>query len=153
MTPTVVCNGEDGSYLKSKETIGDCDRCYQDPTFEQRKGGRLSTAGNQRRSQRVLLQIRVILEVEIDAGNLIRLDAFTLDVNAHGGLLEMSLPLRPGQRLSLVNPTSGLKKPSRIVGLRRSTDSGFLVAFEFDSPTPKFWPIAFPPEDWQLEGG
>ncbi|HET6929255.1 MAG TPA: hypothetical protein VFI45_02955 [Candidatus Acidoferrum sp.] len=65
----------------------------------------------------------------------------------------MSLPLRTGQRLSLVNPTSGLKKPSRIVGMRRSTDSGFLVAFEFDTPTPKFWPISFPPEDWQLEQG
>lgn len=152
----MVCNGGNGSYPRSKESIGVRDHCHQDQAFEQRKDGRLSTApgtGNQRRSQRVLLQIRVILEVEIDAGNPIRLDAFTLVVNAHGGLLEMSLPLRPGLRLSLVNPTSGLKKPSRIVGLRRSTDSGFLVAFEFDSPTPKFWPIVFPPEDWQLEPG
>lgn len=153
----MVCNGGNGpSPRSSKETISARDLCHQGQAFGQCKDGPLSRApgtGNQRRSQRVLLQIRVILEVGIDAGNPIRLEAFTLVVNAHGGLLEMSLPLRAGQRLSLVNPTSGLKKPSRIVGLRRSTDSGFLVAFEFDSPTPKFWPIAFPPEDWQLERG
>lgn len=109
----------------------------------------MAETGNRRRSQRVQLQIPVTLEAEIDAGKPIRLDAFTLVVNAHGGLLEMSLPLRPGQKLSLVNPASGLRKPAKTVGLRRSQDSSFLVAFEFDSPTPQFWPIAFPPTDWE----
>jgi hypothetical protein len=24
----------------------------------------------------------------------------------------------------------------------------FAVAFEFDQPAPKFWPVTFPPKDW-----
>jgi hypothetical protein len=24
----------------------------------------------------------------------------------------------------------------------------FSVAFEFDTPNPKFWPVVFPPSDW-----
>lgn len=106
-------------------------------------------SNNRRRSQRVLLQISVIVEAEIDRGKLVRLNAFTLVVNAHGGLLEIGLPLRPGQKVALVLPASGLRKSSRIIGFRRSQDAGFLVAFEFDSPTPQFWPIDFPPDDWK----
>jgi hypothetical protein len=26
----------------------------------------------------------------------------------------------------------------------------FAVAFEFDRPSPKFWPVTFPPADWEL---
>ena len=106
-------------------------------------------SSNRRRSQRVLLQIPVDIEVEIDRGKPVRLKAFTLVVNAHGGLLEIALPLRPGQKVTLILPASGVRKSSRIVGFRRSPDAGFLVAFEFDSPTPQFWPIDFPPADWQ----
>src|SRR5579863_8696468 len=106
-------------------------------------------SSNRRRSQRVLLQIPVNVEAEIDRGEPVRLKAFTLVVNSHGGLLEIGLPLRPGQKVTLILPTSGVRKSSRIVGFRRPQDAGFLVAFEFDSPTPPFWPIDFPPADWQ----
>ncbi len=91
----------------------------------------------------------VILELQLERGSPVRIDAFTLVVNAHGGLLEVGLPLRTGQRLSLVHPVSGVQKPSKIVGIRHSRDrSGFLLAFEFHSPTPNFWPVQFPPADW-----
>jgi hypothetical protein len=106
-------------------------------------------SSNRRRSQRVVLQISVIVEAEIDTDKPVRLNAFTLVVNAHGGLLEIDLPLRPGQNVTLILPASGLRKRSRIVGFRRSHDTGFLVAFEFDSPTPPFWPLDFPPADWK----
>jgi hypothetical protein len=104
---------------------------------------------NWRRSQRVLLQMPVMLETELERGKPLRIEAFTLVVNAHGGLLELGLPLRAGQKLWIVHPVSGARKASKIVGFRRSQDSnGFLVAFEFDAPTPRFWPVEFPPEDW-----
>jgi hypothetical protein len=104
---------------------------------------------NRRRSQRVGLQMPVTLEMEVERGKPLRIDAFTLIVNAHGGLLELGLPLRVGQKLSIIHPVSVARKTAKIVGLRRSQDSdGFLLAFEFDSPTPSFWPVEFPPEDW-----
>ena len=93
----------------------------------------------------------VILEMQVQKGPPVRIDAFTLAVNAHGGLLELGLPLRTGQRLSIIHPVSGAQKSVKTVGMRRSQDSsGFLLAFEFDSPTPNFWPVELPPADWSL---
>ncbi len=93
----------------------------------------------------------IILQMELERSRPVRIDAFTLVVNAHGGLLELGLPLRVGQKLEIIHPVSGAQKPSKIVGIRRSQDSsGFLLAFEFDSPTPNFWPVEFPPADWSL---
>src|SRR5262249_9454489 len=108
-------------------------------------------SSNKRRSQRVLLQMPVILEMQLGKDCPVRIDAFTLVVNAHGGLLELGLPLRVGQKLAIIHPGSGGQKSSKIVGVRRSQDrSGFLLAFEFDSPRPNFWPVEFPPADWSL---
>src|SRR5262249_4741448 len=77
----------------------------------------LTLPSNRRRSQRVLLQMPVILEMQVDKGPPVRVDAFTLVVNAHGGLVEVSLPLRTGQKLSLIHPVSGAQRPSKIVGM------------------------------------
>ena len=91
----------------------------------------------------------VILEFEFERSRPVRIDAFTLVVNAHGGLVELGLPLRVGQKLSLIHPGSEARKSAKIVGIRRSQDSnGFLLAFEFDTPTTSFWPVRFPPLDW-----
>jgi hypothetical protein len=105
---------------------------------------------NQRRSDRVSLQIRLIAETEIPGGTLARMEAFTLVVNAHGGLLELSLKLTKGQRLFLANPVSAAKEPCRVVSCTRARDGLFEVAFEFENPTPHFWPVSFPPADWEL---
>jgi hypothetical protein len=93
----------------------------------------------------------VILQMELERSRPARIDAFTLVVNAHGGLLELGLPLRVGQKLAIIHAGSGAQKSAKIVGIRRSQDGdGFLLAFEFDSPTPNFWPVEFPPADWSL---
>ena len=105
---------------------------------------------NRRRSERVLLQVRVLVETELEEGKLVRLDAFTLVVNAHGGLLEMSLKVPKGQKLLLSNPALRVQQACRVIAIRSSKDGVFAVAFEFDNPRPQFWPIAFPPTDWSL---
>jgi len=105
---------------------------------------------NRRRSERVLLQIRVVVETTCEEGKHVRLDAFTLVVNAHGGLLEMALKVPKGHKLLLTNPALGAQELGHVVATRSSQDGYFTVAFEFDSPSPQFWPIAFPPADWTL---
>ena len=105
---------------------------------------------NRRRSERVLLQIHVIVEIELEAGTLARLDAFTLVVNAHGALVEMSLKAAAGQKLALVNPTLGVREACRVVGAKSTQDGFYGVAVEFEHPSPQFWPITFPPADWGL---
>jgi hypothetical protein len=101
-----------------------------------------------RRSERILLQIRVVVETTTEEGKWVRLEAFTLVVNAHGGLLEMSLKVGKGHKMLLMNPVLGAQQSCRVVGLRGSVDGQFAVAFEFDGPAPQFWPIPFPPSDW-----
>lgn len=103
-----------------------------------------------RRSERVLLQIRVIVVAQLEDRTSVRFDAFTLAVNAHGGLLDVSFRLSRGQKILLAHPVTGVEESCRVVDAR-STDYGtFAVAFEFDSPSPRFWPISFPPKDWDL---
>jgi hypothetical protein len=105
---------------------------------------------NQRRSERVLLQLRVIVTAEIEPARPVRFDAFTLVVNAHGGLLEMAMKARKGQKLLLANPSAGLAESATVVSVKGARDGGFAVAFEFDKASPHFWPIGFPPKDWNL---
>ncbi len=93
------------------------------------------------------LQIRVIVETEIEQGKVISLEAFTISVNAHGGLLEMGLRVREGQKLLLTNPAVGVRQSCRVVQVRSSRNGSFAVAFEFDCPPPQFWSIAFPLAD------
>jgi hypothetical protein len=97
-----------------------------------------------------LLQIRLLLETRLDDGKLVATDSFTLVVNAHGGLLEASLKLPRGHKISLINTGTGAKVPCFVVGVRKSQDGVFAIAFEFVNPSPDFWPINFPPRDWQL---
>lgn len=104
-----------------------------------------------RRSQRVMVQIPVRIQMSMGDGRLLRNDAFTLAVNAHGGLLDMETKPETGQRMLLMNPQSGLEQSARVVGAKRSREGGFAVAFEFDTPTPKLWALSLAPDDWKLE--
>ena len=97
-----------------------------------------------------MLQIHLLLETRLDDGKLVTMDAFTLVVNAHGGLLEVTTKLAKGQHISLINTASGAKVPCRILAARKSQDGAFAIAFEFESPSPDFWPIPFLPPDWHL---
>jgi len=105
---------------------------------------------SRRRSERVLLQIHLRLETCLDDGKVVVMDAFTLVVNAHGGLLEISHKVPKGHKLSLINSATGAKEPCRVMGVRKSHDGAFAIAFEFENPCPDFWPISFPPQNWHL---
>ena len=101
-----------------------------------------------RRSQRVLLQVPVLLWTEGAKGDL-QVQAFTLVVNAHGGLLEAPLRLVANQKITLVNPSTGKRAECRVVRSDGQRDAIYTIAFEFDHPDPKFWPVSFPPIDWE----
>lgn len=103
---------------------------------------------NGRRSQRVLLQIAVLIKTEVHDGTRVRTLAFTQVVNAHGGLLDAPFRMTAGQKIVLVNPQSGKEASCHIVRVDKPTEGHFPTAFEFDERNPHFWPISFPPADW-----
>ncbi len=119
--------------------------------MERTLGGQLmaeSHPGNRRRSQRVMLQVAVLLQVTLPDKRSVQVQAFTSAVNAHGGLLESPLKLTADQRILLINPHSGKNVGCRVVKVEGPSSTLYEVAFEFDSRSPQFWPITFPPADW-----
>lgn len=107
-----------------------------------------SDGSNRRRSERVMLQIPVKVVTQTPARVPVEENTHTLVVNAHGGLLKLKLELMQGQPIVLVNPQNGMKQACRVVRIDQPSADYFAVAFEFDQPTSKFWPVTFPPKDW-----
>lgn len=109
-----------------------------------------SEPGNRRRSERVMLQIPITVQAETRERKALEEATHTLVVNAHGGLMKLKMELLVGQPIMLLNPQTGVKQSCRVVRIDQAGTDHFAVAFEFDQPAPKFWPIVFPPKDWAV---
>jgi hypothetical protein len=103
---------------------------------------------DRRRSERVMLQMKVTVIAEDVERNSRQEEALTLVVNAHGGLLKMKMDVHVGQPMLLVNLQKSVEQSCRVVRVEDSSPEYFSVAFEFDKPNAKFWPVVFPPSDW-----
>jgi len=103
---------------------------------------------NRRRSERVMLQVPVVVEIKTRDGKDVRENTQTVVVNAHGGLLKLKTEVKAGQPILLINERAQLQQACRVVRVETSEAGHSAVAFEFDQPTPHFWPIVFPPSDW-----
>ena len=109
-----------------------------------------SEAANRRRSERVMLQMPVKVHAETPDSVHVEEATHTLVVNAHGGLMKLKADFLVGQPFILVNPQSGIEQSCRVVRVDQPSADYFAVAFEFDQPAPKFWPVTFPPKDWEV---
>jgi len=76
-------------------------------------------------------------------------EALTQVVNAHGGLVKMKMEVHVGQPMLLLNSKNKVEQKCRVVRVDDTALEYFSVAFEFDAPNPKFWPVVFPPTDWK----
>jgi hypothetical protein len=104
---------------------------------------------NRRRSERVMLQIRITVIAETRDRVQVQENTHTLVVNAHGGLIKLKMDLLAGQPIILVNPQTGVEESGHVVRIDQPSPDYFAVAFEFELPSPKFWPVVFPPKDWE----
>ncbi len=101
-----------------------------------------------RRSQRVLLRMRANIHVNL-RGKQVTLDVRTLSVNPFGAMIVAAENLPSQTRLVLENCVTHEKAACKVVRSAKEMPEGFHVPVEFDTPTPKFWMIDFPPEDWK----
>jgi len=99
-----------------------------------------------------MLQVPVRVLTETHERIPVEEETHTLVVNAHGGLLKLKLELLQGQPMLLVNPQTGMEQSCRVVRIDQPSPDYFAVAFEFDRPAPNFWPVTFPPKDWDVPG-
>jgi hypothetical protein len=95
-----------------------------------------------------MLQIPVKVLAQTPDRVQVQEDTHTLVVNAHGGLMKLKMDLLPGQPIILVNPQTGIEENCHVVRIDQPSPDYFAVAFEFERPSPKFWPVVFPPKDW-----
>jgi hypothetical protein len=106
----------------------------------------------QRRSQRLLLRVPVLVERSARGGQARQEDTETLAVNAHGALILLDPPIEDGEHLSLTNKKTGEMQACRVVYLGPVESGRTQAGIEFTNPSPQFWRIAFPPEDWASYG-
>ncbi len=104
---------------------------------------------NRRRSERVVLRVAVLLSALLPDGRKITIQAQTQVVNAHGGLLDIGLEMARGQQISLCNLKTETVRNGRVLRVEATDQGRYLIAFEFDTPAPHFWPVSFLPADWK----
>ena len=103
---------------------------------------------NQRRSHRVMLSIGIVITGNLPNGHRFSEETFTSVVNAHGALIHLNESVDRGQLVTIRNVKSGEELRAEVVETGESRAGKPEVAVEFLEPSPRFWRIAFPPEDW-----
>lgn len=101
-----------------------------------------------RRSQRILLQIPILVRAQFEDGLPIKEDTTTIEVNAHGGLIALAMKVRAGQKLVLRNWATAEEQECRVVHVREIPDGKTQVGVAFPYAMPRFWHVQFPPPDW-----
>ncbi len=101
-----------------------------------------------RRSPRVSIDMPVELVGTTIDGASFRHETRTSDVNANGAHLILMTTIDVEPSILMINKRSGLEAQCRLVFQKRIDASRTELGLEFVVPQPRFWGIAFPPEDW-----
>jgi hypothetical protein len=104
----------------------------------------------ERRSQRVLLDVSLVVHGESKDKQPFREETFTVTVSAHGALVLMASRVELGQNVRLLNPKSWDEREARVAYLGKPHAGLAQVGIEFTQPAPEFWAMDSPPADWNL---
>lgn len=78
-------------------------------------------------------------------------EARTFAVSAHGCAMTLKTGVLPGEIIVVIHKMSREEVTCRVVMCRQqSKGGGWETGVEFMAPSPRFWHIAFPPDDWDL---
>jgi hypothetical protein len=116
------------------------------PTASPFLGGPEAT---RRRSQRVILSLAVTVRTEDGPKDKsFQEETHTLVVNLHGALIALAGKVAKGQKLRVTNRGTHEEQICRVATLGPTSGGKAQVGVEFLKPSPDFWHISFPPEDW-----
>jgi hypothetical protein len=101
-----------------------------------------------RRSQRVHIQIPLVVRGENSAGQSFNEETQTTTVNAHGCMLRLRADVIWSAALVLSHTMTREEVNCTVVHVGSPEGKKRDVGLEFVAPSPKFWRIAFPPSDW-----
>jgi hypothetical protein len=116
-------------------------------TSQKEKQGWISDPGR-RRSMRVLLSVRISVSGKTAKNQEFKEETRTLVVNAHGALISLAAPVVANQKIFVSNSVTRQTQECQIVYLGNTQAGKAQMGVEFLNPSPTFWQIDFPPEDW-----
>jgi len=105
-------------------------------------------APNARRSPRVAIDMPVEVVGRSVNGKGFRQETRTTAVNAHGAHLILATATEIELSIILKNKKTSAEVECRVVYQKRMEGGKAELGIEFVDPQPRFWGIAFPPEDW-----
>lgn len=109
--------------------------------------GAAADSADRRRSLRVNITMPILVRGNVGGQNFEE-DSSTVSVNAHGGMIRLVTKVVRMQQISLINPKTTEEMPCTVTFLGQKENGRTEVGVEFVEPSPLFWRIAFPPEDW-----
>lgn len=104
--------------------------------------------GARRRSQRVLMQVGIRVRGKDAQGNDFEEGTETLAINAHGALILLSARVTSGGMVHMKHNKTGEEQECHVAFLGPVRSGRAEIGVEFNTPSPNFWRVAFPPEDW-----
>jgi len=109
---------------------------------------RPGSMGNQRRSQRILLSVPVVVSGKHANGVPFREDTTTMVVNAHGALILLREPVIVGEVLRVTHEGTGEQLDCTVKDIDPGQNGRAEIGIEFAHPNPRFWRVSFPPVGW-----
>jgi hypothetical protein len=101
-----------------------------------------------RRSMRVLLSVPITVSGQGKDSRAFTEDTRTLVVNAHGALISLAAKVIAGQNITVSNNATRSRQECRVAYLGNPAAGKIQMGIEFVEPSPTFWQIDFPPDDW-----
>ena len=105
-------------------------------------------AGARRRSQRVLMQVGVRVRGQDAQRQDFEEMTETLAINAHGALVLLHTRVISGAVIRMRHNKTEEEQDCHVVFLGPVRSGKAEIGVEFSTPSPNFWRVAFPPEDW-----
>ena len=102
-----------------------------------------------RRSHRVIIRVPLTLETT-ENEKAVQIAVHTIAVNVHGAMIVSPRLFGSGATMQIRNERTRQKAEARVTRAARESAEGYLVPIEFTSPSPNFWQISFPPDNWKL---
>ncbi len=103
---------------------------------------------SRRRSQRVLMQVGIVVRGADTMNRKFEEETETLSINAHGALILLGAKVASGTKVVIKHMKTQEEQECAVVFLGSTRGGKTEIGFEFSSPRPTFWRVAFPPEDW-----
>ncbi|HTG28860.1 MAG TPA: PilZ domain-containing protein [Methylomirabilota bacterium] len=102
----------------------------------------------ERRSQRIPLDVPLVVKGLTNDQQDFRELTFTLSASAHGVLLALKASVTLGQKVQLFNRRNWDELEGQIVYIGLPHAGLTRVGIEFEQPSANFWSLAAPPADW-----